>query len=209
MEISSEEAYDDSLRFLHEFATILFAYGGATMLVSMAWWSLGILVTAAVLFAVFHRRILKIFRDREARTALAQFRYQREYLEARFFDLASRRGKPRNLRWKDCQWQSEVTFARDAESGLLTAFVAVNISFEAVEGEDMEDVEAVGLLRDAAAIFHFQDGVWGTGGRALFNMNPADALERLQGQYLPLGIEVPVPTYPASTRSVANRTPMT
>jgi hypothetical protein len=192
-----------------KFRNTIFAYGGEKMLISVAWWSLGILGSVALLFAIFHRRILRAFRDREARTALSQFRYQREYLEARFFDLAARRGKPRNVRWKDCQWQSEVTFARDAESGLLTAFVAVNISFEAVEGEDMEDVEAVGLLRDAAAIFHFQDGVWGTGGRALFNMNPADALERLKGQYVPLGIEVPVPTYPASTRSVANRTPMT
>lgn len=177
------------------------------MLSSMAWWSLGILVTVAILFTVFHRRILRVFRNREARTALSQFRYQREYLEARFFDLAAQRGKPRNLRWKDCSWQSAVTFARDAQTDLLTAFVAVNISFEAVEGEDMEGVEAVGLLREAAAIFHFQDGVWGTGGRALFNMNPADALERLQGQYLPLEIEVPVPTYPESTRSVGNRTP--
>jgi hypothetical protein len=177
------------------------------MLMIMAWWSLGFLAFAAVMLVLFHRPIRRYFRDRESRAALEQFRYQREYLEARFFDLASRRGKPRHLRWKDCQWQSDVTFARDAQTDLLTAFVAVNISFEAVEGEDMEEVEAVGLLRDAAAIFHFQDGVWGTGGRALFNMNPADALERLQGQYLPLEIEVPVPTYPESTRSVGNRTP--
>ena len=38
-------------------------------------------------------------------------------------------------------------------------------------------------LKEASAIFHYQNGVWGTGGRALFNMTPVDALERLQHQY--------------------------
>ena len=33
----------------------------------------------------------------------------------------------------------------------------------------MEDVAAVGNIRDAAAVFHYQNGNWGTGGRALFN----------------------------------------
>ena len=79
-----------------------------------------------------------------------------------------------------------MTFGREVESGLLTAFAAVEIRFEAVEGGDMEEVEAVGTIRDAAALFHYKDGAWGTGGRALFNMNPADALERLNDQYEPI-----------------------
>jgi len=41
-------------------------------------------------------------------------------------------------------------------------------------------------VRDAAAIFHFQDGRWGTGGRAMFNMDPVDAIDRLSGQYEPV-----------------------
>lgn len=118
--------------------------------------------------------------------ALKQFRLQREHLEARFFDLASALGRPRGLRWLDCDWQDGVTFARDRQSGLLTAFVACNIRFEAIEGGDMEDVEAVGLLRDAAALFHYQQGCWGTGGRAMFNMNPEDALVRLESQFEPV-----------------------
>jgi hypothetical protein len=125
---------------------------------------------------------------REAEQAIALFRLQREHLEARFFDVASARGKPRGLRWLDCDWQSDVTFARDLNSGLLTAFVAVNIRFEAIEGGDMEDVEAVGTVRDAAALFHYRRGVWGTGGRALFNMNPEDALVRLGAQFEPVAV---------------------
>jgi hypothetical protein len=50
----------------------------------------------------------------------------------------------------------------------------------------MEDVEAVSTIRDAAAVFHFRAGQWGTGGKALFNMNPEDAITRLQGQFEPV-----------------------
>ncbi len=123
------------------------------------------------------------WRKQEAREAIKRFHLQREHLEARFFDMARSQGKPRGLRWLDCDWQSEVTFARDLHSGLLTAFVAVNIYFEAIEGSDMEDVEHVSTVRDAAALFHFQHGRWGTGGRPLFNMNPRDVVARFEGQF--------------------------
>lgn len=123
---------------------------------------------------------------RQALRGMREFRLKREMLEARFFDLAASLGKPRGLRWVECDWQDPVTFARDNHSGLLTAFVAVNIRFEAIEGGDMEGVAAVSNIRDAAAVFHYQFGRWGTGGRALFNMNPHDALVRLQGQYVPI-----------------------
>ena len=153
------------------------------ILISVCLWVVGV---SAFLFVFFHRALGRYFRLKEERAALERFRLQREYLEARFFDLASRKGKPRDLIWTDCDWLSEVTFARDVQTDLLTAFVAINVSFEAVEGGEMEDVEAVGLLREAAAMFHYQNGTWGTGGRALFNMNPRTALDRLQGQYQPL-----------------------
>ena len=147
---------------------------------------LGILIVAVVLILVVGQPLLKALQKREAETAIRNFRTQREQLEAKFFDIASRLGKPRDLRWLDCDWQDRVTFGREVESGLLTAFAAVEIRFEAVEGGDMEDVAAVSTVRDAAALFHYKDGMWGTGGRALFNMNPADALERLNDQYEPI-----------------------
>ena len=150
-----------------------------------------LLITFAILALVALVLGMKPLRRRLERLEFARaqqhFKLQREQLEARFFDLAQTVGKPRGLRWLECDWQDDVAFARDAESGLLTAFAAVNIRFEAIEGGDMEDVEAVGLIRDAAAVFHYRNGTWGTGGRALFNMNPTDAVTRLQGQYEPLG----------------------
>jgi len=130
--------------------------------------------------------LVRCWRRRREDSALDLFRLQREQLEAKFFDLARGRGIPRDLRWVECEWLPEVTFGRSVDEGRLTAFVGVNIRFEAIEGGDMEDVEAVGLIRDATAIFHFQDGHWGTGGRAMFNMDPHAAIDRLVGQFEPV-----------------------
>lgn len=144
------------------------------------------LVIAVVLIVTVGQPLLRWLRSKEAQQGIARFKLQREQLELKFFEMASTLGKPKDVRWLDCQWNDAVTFGRDLETGLLTAFVAVNIRFEAIEGGDMEQVEAVGLLRDAAAVFHYRAGNWGTGGRALFNMNPTDALQRLNGQFEPI-----------------------
>ncbi len=150
----------------------------------MPWMIISVWIAVLLLvMGLAWKPLRRVLRKREVREALRKFRLQREQLEARFFDMARTQGKPRGLRWLDCDWQSEVVFARDLHSGLLTAFVAVNISFEAIEGGDMEDVEHVGTVRDAAAVFHFRNGNWGTGGRPLFNMNPQDALARFGNQF--------------------------
>lgn len=163
----------------------LFLLSGADAMLN--WIPYAIAAVVAVIGLVFAwRPTHQWLREREARQALRQFRLRREMLEARFFDMASAIGKPRGLRWVECDWLNEVTFARDRKSQMLTAFVAVNIKFEAIEGGDMEDVAAVSNIRDAAAVFHYHRGSWGTGGRALFNMNPADAISRLEGQYDPV-----------------------
>lgn len=150
------------------------------------WTILGVLFAAFVVFAFSWKTVLARVQAGEVERAVSKFPVQREQLEAKFFDLAASAGMPRGLRWQEIEWLSEVTYARDLQSGLLTAFAAVNLRFEAIDGGDMEDVEAVGTVREAAALFHFQGGQWGTGGRALFNMNPSAAVERLQGQYEPV-----------------------
>jgi hypothetical protein len=132
---------------------------------------------------------VRAWRKRRATRAVRSFRLQREQLEAQFFRQAASLGKPRGLRWLECDWLDTVTFGRDVKSGMLTAFAGVNIRFEAIEGGDMEGLEAVGMVRDAAALFHYHRGRWGTGGRALFNLNPADALARFGGQIEPIEIE--------------------
>ncbi|MFO1008159.1 MAG: hypothetical protein U0929_19525 [Planctomycetaceae bacterium] len=136
--------------------------------------------TAVIATAVPLARWMK---KREVDQAREAFRRQRETLEARFFSLASQSGKPRGLRWVRCDWQPGIAWAREVRSGLLTAFVSIELHFEAIEGGDMEDVAAVSTVRDACAVFHYQHGQWGTGGKALFNMNADDAISRLQGQF--------------------------
>ena len=112
-----------------------------------------------------------------------QFLQQREHLEAAFFASAAASGKPRGLRWKNCEWESEVAFARERGTGRLAALVAVTIAFEAIEGGEMEGVAAVGNLRNASAVFFFDRGRWRTTGKAIFNLNPGEAIEHFKGQY--------------------------
>ncbi len=58
----------------------------------------------------------------------------------------------------------------------MSAFVAITISFEAIEGGPMEGVEAVGNLRAATAVFRVRRRSWATDGRAIFNLNPTEAV---------------------------------
>ena len=61
--------------------------------------------------------------------------------------------------------------------------LGVTVAFEVIEGGDMEGVEAVGNLRNASAVFFYQDGKWQTGGRVLFNLNPDEVVERFSMGY--------------------------
>jgi hypothetical protein len=111
--------------------------------------------------------------DRARRT----FHRRREWLEARFVSIYARRGAPRGLDCLDCDFENEVTFARDRHSGELRALVAVTISFKAVEGGGMEDNPNVGNLRAATAVFCFDGAEWSTNGDPKFNLNPAQVIE--------------------------------
>lgn len=104
------------------------------------------------------------------------FHLRREWLEAEFLTVASRSGKPRGLSWSDCEFQNEVAFARERNTGNLRALVGVTVSFEAVEGGGMEDNPNVGNLREATAVFRLDGTRWTTDGRTLFNLNPEEAI---------------------------------
>lgn len=156
----------------------------------MPWPTIGVWSIAALIAILLAwKPVRQWLRKQEVREAIKRFRLQREHLEARFFDMARAQGKPRGLRWVDCDWQPDVMYARDLQTGMLTAFVGVNVYFEAIEGGEMEDVEHVSTVRDAAALFHYQRGRWGTGGRPLFNMNPRDAVARFEGQFEPVFLD--------------------
>ena len=108
------------------------------------------------------------------------FQLRREWLEADFVSRAEASGKPRGLRWVNCDFEDGVAFARDRRTGRYRALVGVTISFEAIEGGGMEDVEAVGNLRAATVVFRLDEPEWRADGRALFNLNPAEAIAHFQ-----------------------------
>ncbi len=69
-------------------------------------------------------------------------------------------------------------FAGDAKTAELFALAPVTISFAAIPGGGMEEVEAVGNLRAGTAIFVWRGGEWQTDGRAVFNLEPAETLAK-------------------------------
>jgi hypothetical protein len=135
---------------------------------------------AAALAALVWRPLRTALRQNRLTRARKEFHRQRERLEAKFFQLASASGRPRGLEWTGCDFDDDVVYARDRRTGELCALVAVTISFEALEGGGMEDVEAVGNLRAATAVFRAAREKWATDGRALFNLNPAEAVRYFQ-----------------------------
>lgn len=148
-------------------------------------------VAAAVLLGVLGLVLLLLLIRRkpgppsveEAREAFA---VQRPQLEKMFFDAASATGKPRGLRWKSCEFGSDVEMARDKRSGELLAMAPVTIAFEAVPGSDMEGLPAVGNLRSATAVFTWRNRRWVTAGRAVFNLSPPEAIRHFHNQCEPV-----------------------
>ena len=125
-------------------------------------------------------RPLRLARQAE-KLARAQrdFHRQREQLEAKFFDHVSSSGKPRGLRWKDVDFDDDVIYARDRQNGQLKALVAIEVSFEAIDGGGMEEVEAVSNVRSATAEFLYDSTRWYTQGRVYFNLAPNAAVKYL------------------------------
>jgi hypothetical protein len=151
----------------------------------MMWIWLGPLLALLVIVAVvLARKPLGAFgRQVQIERARELFHLQRELLQTKFVSAASATGKPRGLRWKACQWDGGVEFARDRRSGQIAALLPVTIEFEAIEGSDMEGLPAVGNLRNASAVFFFQRGQWQTVGKAVFNMNPDEAIAHFKNRY--------------------------
>lgn len=150
------------------------------------WILCGAIVILLVSIVVGWRPVSILLREIRTERARDLFRMQRERLEARFFDLAARSGKPRGLRWLDAEWQDAVTFVRDRRSGQIAALVGITVRFEAVPGGGMEENPNVANLRDATALFNFVRGRWITEGRVLFNMSPDSAIDRYHDQYEPV-----------------------
>ena len=87
--------------------------------------------------------------------------------------------KPRGLRWTDVDFDDDVIYARDRRTRRLKALVAIEVSFEAIEGGGMEEVEAVSNVRAATAEFLHDGNRWITEGRVFFNLAPSATVKYL------------------------------
>lgn len=141
----------------------------------------GLILAGVAIFLLVFRWVSWRSRQRWLQSR-ALFHQRREWLEARFLTLATQSGKPRGLSWANCEFDNGVVFARDRQTGQMRALVAVTISFEAIEGGGMEDVEAVGNLRAATVVFRLEGNQWQTEGRPFFNVSPAETIKRYDHQ---------------------------
>lgn len=149
----------------------------------LAWWWIGIIAVSVLCCAV---GLAAFFLSRHQRHSLVQaretFHRRREWLEADFLTQASESGKPRGLRWADCDFEDQVAFARDRRTGRFRALVGVTIRFEAMEGGGMEDVEAVGNLKAATVVFRLDGPAWKADSRAFFNLSPSQTIEHYNNE---------------------------
>jgi len=150
------------------------------------WCVLGLILLVGFVLMLWRplRNFGKQVQDERAREL---FKLQRERLEAKFQTAAVATGKPRGLRWKQWRWEREAEFVRERRTGQIAALVGVTIQFEAIEGSDMEGLPAVHNLRNASAVFFFHRGRWDTVGKAVFNMNPNEAVAHFKQQYERIG----------------------
>ncbi|MBN2578280.1 MAG: hypothetical protein JXB10_04745 [Pirellulales bacterium] len=128
---------------------------------------------------------------RQVRFAKARhdFHARREWLEAKFIQLAAARSKSRSPRWDDCTFADDVTYVRHRSTGQISALVEISIA-----AEDPEDIfptggDAVGNLQLGTAVFRLDRDRWVTDGRAILNFSPAETLRQFQRDYQFLGEE--------------------
>jgi hypothetical protein len=117
--------------------------------------------------------------------AADQFRRDRAVLFEAFLAAARATGKPRELTWESVEANGELLLVED-RVGQLVALVPVTVRFEPVPGSEMEEVPQAREPRPVTALFTFERAAWRTVGRAVFNLSPAQVVEKSGGRYAPI-----------------------
>lgn len=117
------------------------------------------------------RRVLTSVRVDQARD---QFRFRREWLEARFLDELGKSDAIERMRWEEARWEDGVVWARDRQTGRLLALVGIRFEADPFE-------EAVGHPeRHATVVFEYERGRWRADGKRLDEISPDEAFLRHQ-----------------------------
>lgn len=112
------------------------------------------------------------------RAATEAFSANRPALVAEFLRAAAKQGRPRGVEWVSAEPAGEPTFVRDPKTGGRVALLPVVVTFRPEEGSELEDVPQAREPRTVTAMFTHDRGGWRTVGRAVFNLTPAQVVER-------------------------------
>ncbi|MFQ3593522.1 MAG: hypothetical protein SNJ82_10110 [Gemmataceae bacterium] len=107
-----------------------------------------------------------------------------QLLRSTCFHLLAMQGKPRGLRWVSLDWHDDWVVVRESATNRWLALCPITVHFEAIEGSDMEGVEAVGLPRLATAVFVYDRGRWQASQTVWFNLSPEEVIARAAGRYV-------------------------
>jgi len=141
----------------------------------MLWWIIGT-STLIIAWICLWRPMRAVSREVQFAKARKFFHTQRERLEAKFVNLASKRVKPDSPRCSDCNFADDVSYVRNRTTGELSAFVAISIAMENPESTSHNNGDAVGNLQLGTAVFRFDRDHWETDGRAILNLSPSEAI---------------------------------
>ena len=106
------------------------------------------------------------------------FHVQREWLEAKFIQMAAAHEGPNAPRWADCTFADDVAYVRNRTTGELSAFVAVTIAMEELPNLTPDVGNAIGNLQAGTAVFRLDQDHWVTDGHAILNLSPNEAVQR-------------------------------
>ncbi|QDT00288.1 hypothetical protein [Adhaeretor mobilis] len=142
----------------------------------------------ALVAGVFWRRWRKAQLGAKRQLAMLDLRDQLAQMSPQFLKAAAATGKPRGLAWKTVDLHEDTAFATERVSGELYAMIDATVSFTAIEGGGMEEVEAVSNLRSATAVFVHRNGRWDTDGRVVFNLDPSETVAHYEESLEPVSI---------------------
>jgi hypothetical protein len=130
------------------------------------------------------RRLFR--RPPDPAAAVELFRRERDELMELFLEAARATGKPRELTWESVEPNGEPLLVEDRTADRLVALVPVVVQFEPVPGSEMEEVPQAWEPRPVTALFTYERGEWRSVGRAVFNLSPAQVVEKSGGRYAPV-----------------------
>lgn len=144
------------------------------------WWIIVAVVVFAAVVLLVWRPLRAAARESRFARARRDFHRQRERLEAKFVQLASRRSANDSPRWDDCDFDDDVSYVRNRSTGEISAFVAVTVAIGDPDDPVSSISDLIGNLRSGTAIFRLDDEHWETEGRAILNLSPAEAVRFYQ-----------------------------